>query len=491
LFLTKCFFEYAGNQELTLVDDAMISMQYAKNLSSGYGLTFYPNLEPVEGYSNFLQVILMAIWHIFLPSPTAISLAVSISGATIVFVSGVILLKLLQLIEASSTKELPKNRRTASIFLFACTLFFYPHVYWSLRGMETGLTVLMLLMTFYFAFVFLKSEKNLHLCGFIVFATLSYLSRIDALLIGGIVGVGLLYSRPDLWKKFLTAASIIIFLIAIHTMIRLYYYGDPLPNTFYLKIGGATTFERIAVGLRYFANEIGESPWLLPLIIWSGFAAKHTAKTFVLLISLTSFWGMLVYSLYTGGDYAEGQVFGPNRYLTVGVVFALPLLVYFSFSTTYACNKWLRRSGKAITLVFLFSNLYLFGKFYQQTDVLFTADILRYKVAYYLKDLTTSQAKIAVHGLGQVAYYTDREPIDLLGKVDKVVAKGPSSTTFRPGHNKWNYEYSISERKPDLIADRWGKVGKFIEAKAPQYKRHYFGPSKWPYYVRDDSPNLK
>ena len=45
-----------------LLDDAFISFRYAQNLVEGHGLVFNPGGpgEPVEGYTNFLWVLLMA-----------------------------------------------------------------------------------------------------------------------------------------------------------------------------------------------------------------------------------------------------------------------------------------------------------------------------------------------------------------------------------------------------------------------------------------------
>ena len=43
-----------------LTDDAFISFRYARNLSNGDGLVFNPGFERVEGYTNFLWVILLA-----------------------------------------------------------------------------------------------------------------------------------------------------------------------------------------------------------------------------------------------------------------------------------------------------------------------------------------------------------------------------------------------------------------------------------------------
>ena len=62
---------------------------------------------------------------------------------------------------------------------------------------------------------------------------------------------------------------------------------------------------------------------------------------------------------------------------------------------------------------------------------------------------------IAVHAAGQIPYYSQRSSIDLLGLNDPVIARGPRRTSFYPGHDKWNYEYSIGQQLPDLIADNW------------------------------------
>ena len=41
-------------------DDSFISYRYAANLAGGHGLRFNPTDSPVEGYSNFLWIVLLA-----------------------------------------------------------------------------------------------------------------------------------------------------------------------------------------------------------------------------------------------------------------------------------------------------------------------------------------------------------------------------------------------------------------------------------------------
>ena len=52
-------FVYNANQYHFLGDDAFISFRYARNLAEGHGLVWNPG-EAVEGYTNFLWVVLMA-----------------------------------------------------------------------------------------------------------------------------------------------------------------------------------------------------------------------------------------------------------------------------------------------------------------------------------------------------------------------------------------------------------------------------------------------
>ena len=112
---------------------------------------------------------------------------------------------------------------------------------------------------------------------------------------------------------------------------------------------------------------------------------------------------------------------------------------------------------------------------------LLKADIRRVKLGLALAEYTAPQATIAVHAAGQIPYYSERRTIDLLGLNDPVIAKGPMTGPFYPGHDKWNYGYSILQLKPDLIADNWIKLGDFMKDKS-EYQQLDNG-----IYVRKDS----
>jgi hypothetical protein len=72
-----------------------------------------------------------------------------------------------------------------------------------------------------------------------------------------------------------------------------------------------------------------------------------------------------------------------------------------------------------------------------------------------IEEVTTPRARVAVVWAGAPAYYADRPTIDLLGKNDPVIARTPPHSDFTPGHDKWDYRYSIGRLRPDLVAQLW------------------------------------
>jgi hypothetical protein len=79
----------------------------------------------------------------------------------------------------------------------------------------------------------------------------------------------------------------------------------------------------------------------------------------------------------------------------------------------------------------------------------------RYGLA--LRAATTGDATIAVAWAGAIPYFSHRPTIDLLGKSDRVIATGERQPTigFFPGHDKWDYGYSIGQLRPDVVAQLW------------------------------------
>ena len=72
-------FVHNASQYHFLGDDAFISFRYAQNLVEGHGLVWNPG-EAVEGYTNFLWVLLMATGIVGGIEPERLSVALGIAS---------------------------------------------------------------------------------------------------------------------------------------------------------------------------------------------------------------------------------------------------------------------------------------------------------------------------------------------------------------------------------------------------------------------------
>src|SRR5437870_1391519 len=61
--LVRSSITIGGVRYWPLVDDAMISMRYARNLADGHGLVWNAGGDHVEGYTNFGWTLLMGLFH--------------------------------------------------------------------------------------------------------------------------------------------------------------------------------------------------------------------------------------------------------------------------------------------------------------------------------------------------------------------------------------------------------------------------------------------
>ena len=79
-YILATSFVIDGTRYYVLFDDAMISMRYAYNLAHGNGLVWNVG-ERVQGFTNPLWVLYMALFHLLPLPPAQMGLAVQITGA--------------------------------------------------------------------------------------------------------------------------------------------------------------------------------------------------------------------------------------------------------------------------------------------------------------------------------------------------------------------------------------------------------------------------
>ncbi len=485
VFILRTAFRIQGMLYFTLVDDAMVSMRYARHVAQGFGAVWNIGDKPVEGFTNAGWMFYMSFLHLLAIPASKISLAVMLTSAIILLADTVVVYKICEILIPGS--------KYAPLIAAGITAFYFPMVFWSLRGMEVGLLSLLIDFAALTAFRFTDdgSQRSAFLLGLIFF--LALLVRLDALLQICVISIYLLgKSKHNLRSLFLPFLIIILTSMAILWFQRVY-FGDFLPNTYYQKVVGAPVWERIRNGILVFNQYASKDILVLAFFALGGVLLYKDMQNTDTLLLAGLFLVQCAYSIWVGGDYAEVEVDAANRFITQGMP---PLIILFSLAVdriladltaarrpTIQSKPGIRTAisiGVALSALLVISGQPWINWAIDNAPLL-KADIRRVKLGLALAEYTAPQATIAVHAAGQIPYYSERRTIDLLGLNDPVIAKGPVTGPFYPGHDKWNYNYSIMQLKPDLIADNWIKLGDFMKDKT-EYQQLDNG-----IYIRKDS----
>ncbi len=450
-------FVIKGERYFTLVDDAMISMRYARNLAQGHGLTWNPG-EPssAQGFTNLGWTLYMAALH-FLPLPASkISIAVMLSSALILLANVFAVAKV--------AAALAPDFDFAPLFAAITSAFYFPLVFWSLRGMEVGLLTLLLHLAL--LSVLRPTAGKRWLPGLIL--SLAVFVRLDALVAAAVVLAYLFFKDR---RAFFLSAALVALTAAAVLYFQYAYYGDYLPTTYYQKMTGYSLYERARRGLLVFVQFASRdvlAPFLFSLAAVALYR-QYNRETFLL---LGIFLAQCAYSIYVGGDYAEPETNAANRFIAQGIPALLILLGWADGRLVSDFRKSAApaiRPAVALSLVVL---MIVSGEPWALSAIdslpLLKSDVRRVRLALHVKANTQPEAVIAVHAAGQIPYYSERRVIDLLGLNDPRVAKGPGRGAFYPGHNKWNYEYSVGELRPDVIADNFAPLSEYMR-RNPDY----------------------
>ncbi len=474
---------FVANNErfFTLVDDAMISMRYAKHLAQGHGLAWNIGEAPVEGFTNLGWTLYLAFLHLFPIPASKISLAVMLT-------SGAILLANIYVVWQIAAALLP-NSKHAPILAAIVTAFYFPLVFWSLRGMEVGLLTLLVNLSILLA----VTKNKTFLIGILL--ALAILVRLDAV-IAAILIVAYLFAK-DKRSAIVPAAAIAVTTIGI-LWFQQAYFGNILPITYYQKVMGFSTLDRIRHGILVFNQFAARDTLFLFLFSLAGvfFYMRSVQRNREALLLMGIFLAQCVYSIYVGGDYAEPETNAANRFITQGMP---ALILLFSWMTSRVLSDLKagqpqsaatnpRVALRPAILIALGVLLIVSGEPWFMYTIdnapLLKADIRRVKLGLHIAQNTSPEAVIAVHAAGQIPYYSERRTIDLLGLNEPVIAMGDAHGEFYPGHNKWDYDYSIGELQPDLIADNFSPLAAFMQGNT-QYTKLKNG-----IYIRNDSALL-
>jgi hypothetical protein len=278
-----------------VAEDAFISFRYARNLAAGFGLVWNPGEAPVEGYTNFLWVVLNAIfvklgWDV----PRAGQVLGTLTGLTALAYS------------AAAARGVGWKREWA-LLPMALVAVSGPFAAWSAAGLETVAFAALAFAALHHAAGWARDSNGadrLSLFGVLLFAMLL---RPEGVLVAAVVlplaaMLGLPGERVCLLRWTLWLAVV----YGVYFVWRWQYFGYPLPNTFYAKTGGGLEQAlRGAAYVGYFLLHYA-APWLPAVIlsllcarVWPNFGPRD--PFFVLANTFVVVW--LAYVIAIGGDY--------------------------------------------------------------------------------------------------------------------------------------------------------------------------------------------
>lgn len=446
------------------LDDPFISFRYAENLVKGYGLVFNPG-ERVEGYSNFLWTVLLALPVFFGVSRfdfglllTAKALGVALSLATLV------LLWHTARVYRFTFSPSSKSITWIAPILLASSGFF---AFWSVGGLETPLLSLLILLSIYF---YLRDDidpvSRLRLPLSSICLALASLTRPEPVVLFGVAMlfrvVDRMTRRVFRWRHELLWIAGFVSIYGIFLLWRLYYYGSLVPNTFYAKIGGISGgFENYVKGFEYIRSYVLSSRiWIILLIAFLPLAfTRHLKRHYLFTSLMLSAYTAAI--IYTGGDWMPGFRF---------MVPALPLLALMfqdganviwagvlrvtqdplsSFRKSYLAGVI-----SSLLLLLLLANTWLAAA--QTTAVqvpwlvsgfvawpLLPRDY--YSVGKFMGDNLSSNDLVAIGEAGIIPYYSKARVLDMFGLMDRHIAhlKGALHTKFDVGY--------VLSREPDYV----------------------------------------
>ncbi len=428
-------------------DDAFITFRYSYNLTHGYGAVFNPG-ERVEGYTNFLWMLIVSLGMKLGADPVTFSYAVGlVLFAVTLFVTAQLALLLLN----SRSFALVTIILLGQNYTFSC---------YATGGLETQLQTCLLVCTTYLTCLMICNRSSS--AGKVVAASLMFalavLTRMDSFLLIGVLGSALMIS---LVKERLPAKEMVLrigllsipFAAIVATWLawKLSYYGEILPNTFYVrKLSGGT----VALGLYYLVMFV-KSYFLLPLLILFAVSIPRLVRRerpLLLPLILIAVW--CAYIVAVGGDFMEFRFMVPILpflFIVISWMIAKPI-----------SYKWLQIGLAAFLIV---------GSVHHSSNAHYTLQYSGIESVTSLKNHVYHEREgwaiigkelgrifdhrqdvtIALTPAGAIPYYSRLRTIDMQGLNDKWIARHGAVSGIRPGHQRCaTYRYLL-ERKADII----------------------------------------
>jgi arabinofuranosyltransferase len=449
-----------GHRHYALRDDPMISMRYAYNLARGNGLVWNPG-EYVQGFTNLGWTLLMAV-------PLWLGASVPLAPLVVKIINVALQVAIVALVFAWASRRGRPIQGLVAGFLVAIDTSLLS---FGLGGFEVTAQALLITAACFSLF------EGRPAAAAPLYAALAVVMRPDAMIVWAwvVAAVCLGLRRRQGSRRDLAALSASGLMIAAVFVFQRLYYGDWWPNTFHLKApdGAASLSSGLAYLRRYALAEYFALPLLLAppaLAVWRWVVGKRIP---LLLVGLLLSW--TGYVVVVGGDtYVHGRFFAP----------IVPLLALSAGALVEDVARALGRrrivAGSAAALVIVGLGAHVAPHWHSRVAAprLLSLDTVNgICLARALRQSALSRdAVIGVFVAGTLPYYMPEFWFhDMLGKSDRRIAHGPARQG-PPGHNKWDYAYSLGRVRPDVVVT----AGPFHGADDAVYRQQErFHPALW------------
>ena len=440
------------------IDDVFITLRVVENLVHGNGFVYNPG-EFVEGYSNWLWVVLLSV-----PAASSMSqpatefgLLWAAKALSYAFALGTISLTFFltrRLLAESNLKHM--FSAVSVLALVSCA----PFVLWSLSGMETLACAFFFTLAVYLLAVIFSPRAPYHpvharlyvALGFVL--ALASLTRPEPVLHAGLAFAFLAWKSPSHERKRGLLYSVLPFVIIMSGFLtwRWLTYDDLLPNTFYAKTGGG--LRSLVLGSKYLLAGLAAiaGPLLLFLPFAPGQARKQQASIQAIGIFVAA---SVIFSVYSGGDWMPGFRFlvPVAPMLLVAAVIGLHnvFIVVRQAGLLTAIPHW---AFAAFLFIAVFSTAF-YGRTMIRGQIPQMATGLRvirghalpvhYRVAKWLQKHTNGPFSVATGEAGLIGYLNpELRLLDCNGLMDKNIAR------IRKAGGVLNVDYFL-DQEPDYV----------------------------------------
>ena len=425
--------EIAGTRYFVLPDDGMISMRFARNLASGLGLVWNQG-ERVQGFTNLAWTLIMAVVHwIGVPSRLA-SLPMQLASAAIDLLTAVYIWW-----RVSERTGPDWGIGAAAAYLASSCA-----ICWAISGWETSAITLGWAIAL--DPVLEENPRSIDAWRSLIAAGLTVLFRPDAGLL--LAALALYWASTaksnERWSVIAAVMVAAVPALALGVFQR-GYYGSWIPNTATLKRSAGIL--SIGPGIEYVLMSIFRYPFNAVVVAGGIFGARRLRRPAAALVAALA-GTYLVYVVSVGGDH-----FAHARFL-LPILPTATVLAADAFSRirigSDSRRKFLIRAA-AVAMIGLI--VLDFGD-EALVDVPFQKNLNRWALntALALRDLAAEKnPTVGIFLAGTIPYFNPSIRFhDMLGKNDLHIAR-TRAHCGEPGHNRWDYDYSLDQVKPDLI----------------------------------------